>query len=131
MDIAALIESFITQGGTYSVQRRQNTGFSRGIANAPTLSTLTIRACVQPATGKDLLRLPEGRRSNETRALFTTTQLYTGDIASAFQADQVIIDGDPWEVQHVEDWNQGGAMNQNGATAYRIIVQAPTPESNS
>lgn len=92
----------------------------------PTTETvLTIQASVQPATGKDLLRLPEGRRANETRVVFTTTQLYTGDQGDAFAADLLLIDGDPWEAQHVEVWQQSGIQG----TGYRCIVQAPTPQS--
>ncbi len=83
-----------------------------------------IDGSVQPAGGKDLLRLPEGRRTNETRVLFTTTQLYTGDQGQEFEADWVTIDGEYWEIQHCEDWVQSG-----GGTAYRCILQAPTPES--
>lgn len=122
MDLASLISSFST--GTYTVTRRQADGFTRGIANPTIDSTFTINASVQPATGKDLLRLPEGRRTNETRVLFTTTQLYTGDQGQDYEADWVTIDGESWECQHVEDWVQAG-----GGVAYRCIVQAPTPES--
>lgn len=100
--------------------------FVRGLAQPTTNTTFMITASVQPATGKDLLRLPELRRTNETRAIFTTTQLFTGDQGTAYEADLVTIDGDPWEVQHVEDWVQAGS-----GVAYKCIAQAPTPESSS
>jgi hypothetical protein len=127
LDLDSLIASFST-ASSYTVTRRQRSAvtFRRGIAQATIDSTLTITACVQPATGKDLLRLAEGRRTNETRAIFTTTRLFTGDQDAAYEADWVTIDGDPWEVQMVQDFVQAG-----GGVAYRCIVQAPTPESGS
>jgi hypothetical protein len=124
---ADIVLSFATGAtGLYTVTRRQSGAIVRGIAQATTDATFTITASVQPASGKDMLRLPEGRRANETRVLFTTTQLYTGDQGSNYEADLVTIDGDDWEVQTVSDWlNWGG-----GLPFYRCIVQPPTPESN-
>lgn len=122
MDLVGLVESFAT--GTYEVSRRAAATFLRGVAVPASPQTFAIRASVQPAGGKDLLRLPEGRRTNETRVIFTTTQLYTGDQGSAYEADVVTVDGEGWEIQHCEDWVQAG-----GGVAYRCVAQAPTPES--
>src|ERR1700742_262514 len=129
MDIASLISSFATgdglTNGNYQVTRRVACSFVKGIAQPSTGRLITIQASVQPATGKDLLRLPEGRRSNQTRVVFTTTQLYTGDQADVYAADLISIDGDPWEIQHVEEWLQA-----NGDVAgYRCVAQEPTPSS--
>lgn len=126
MDLASLIESFAT--GTYTVTRRARAAqpFVRGIAQSTTNSTVTIRGSVQPASGKDLLRLPEGRRVVETRTLFTTTKLYTGGQGATHEADLVTIDGDSWEVQHVESWVQAAAGGTG--TAYRCLLQAPNPQ---
>lgn len=120
MDLSSLVDSFAT--GTYTVTRRTAAGYLRGVANPTTDETFAIRASVQPATGKDLLRLPEGRRADETRIIFTTTQLLIGDEGLTTEADTVSIDGQNWEVQHVESWLQAG-----GGVAYRCIAQAPTP----
>lgn len=126
MDVANLISSFSTgTTGLYTVTRRQSGAFLRGIAQATTDVTFNITASLQPASGKDLLRLPEGRRANETRVLFTSTQLYTGDQSLGYEADFVSVDGEQWECAHVEDWLQWGGL----AGAYRCIITAPTPES--
>lgn len=116
MDLAALINSFAT--GTYAVTRRAGGSYVRGIATDGSSTSLTIRASVQPATGRDLVRLPEGRRSTETRVIYTVTQLYAD--GPTYQADRVTIDGSVWEVQHVETWAQPGAQG----TGYRCIAQA-------
>lgn len=122
MDLSGLISSFAT--GTYSVTRRARASipFRRGLAQPTTDTALTITASVQPASGKDLLRLAEGRRADETRTLFTTTPLYTGDEGAAYESDWVTVDGQAWEIIHVESWAQAG-----GGIAYRCIAQAPKP----
>jgi hypothetical protein len=129
LDLISLVNSFATgnglTNGNYQVTRRTAGTFLKGIAQPTTDTLITIQASVQPATGEDLLRLPEGRRSNQTRVVFTTTQLYTGDQSDTFASDLISINGDPWEVQHVEEWLQA-----NGAVAgYRCVAQEPTPNS--
>lgn len=123
MDIVSLVNSFSTSAGTYDVTRQASKGFTRGVANPTTNSTFQITASVQPATGQDLLRLPEGRRTNETRVLFTTTQLFTGDQGQTDEADLVTIEGDPWEIQHVETWVDPVTKT----IGYRCIAQQPSP----
>lgn len=116
LDASDVIDSLGT--GNYSVTRRAATSFNHGRAQAgPVQSVFTIDASVQPASGRDLLRLPEGRRSTETKVVFTATQLQVGQEAGASEADIVDIDGRRWEVQLAESWP--------GTTGYwRCIVQA-------
>lgn len=127
MDTAGLILSFATgTTGLYTVTRRQVGVFLRGIAQPTTDVTFTITASIQPASGKDMLRLPEGRRANETRTLFTATQLYTGDQGSGYEADLVEVDGDLWELVTVSDWLHWAGL----PGFYRCLIQPPTPETN-
>lgn len=124
MDVADIIRSFSTGPlGLYTVTRRLATPFRRGLAQPTTDAQFNVTASIQPLTGKDLLRLPEGRRANETRVLFTSTLLYTGDQGSDYEADLVELDGQLWEVQGVEDWLQWAGT----AGFYRCIIQSPTP----
>jgi len=104
MDAASLVESFLT--GQYVVTRRERARFVSGIAVSGPTSSLSISASVQPATGADVLRLPEGRRLVETRVIYTTTQLLVGSEGSPNESDLISIDGQNWEVQHVESWQQ-------------------------
>jgi len=49
---------------------------AHGRAIAPTPSTFVIgTACLQPLTGRDLLVMPEGERSEETKWLYSDTEL--------------------------------------------------------
>lgn len=118
MNPADLINDFAT--GTYAVTRRAAATFdSRGRAVAGGTVPLTITASVQPAKGRDLLRLPEGRRSNETRVVFSATQLLVGEQAASNESDLISIDGQTWEVQHSESWRLPGG----DAPYWRAIVQ--------
>lgn len=126
IDLDALVASFSTVNATgYAITQRARVqyGFVRGIASATSDSTTYAIASVQPASGRDLLRLPELRRSNETRVLYMTTPLRTGDAGEDREADLVLIEGEQWEVQHVETWVQSP---DGSGTAYRCIVQRPT-----
>jgi hypothetical protein len=122
VDLAALVSSFAT--GSYLVTRRQSAGFGRGgVANPTSDSTIQVLASVQPASGRDLLRLPELRRTVETRVVYTITQLQVGDQQAGVEADLIAIDGQPWEVQRVETWQQPPYQG----TAYRCIAQRAYP----
>lgn len=123
MDPADIIDSFATNGASalYQVTRRALVPPVRGRAMPPTTTTLEITASVQPASGRDLLRLPELQRSNETRVVFTASPLMIAAEDVAFMSDLVAIDGRSWEVQHVESWE---ASPTSDGAYYRCIVQA-------
>ena len=117
MDIASLIDSFAT--GTYTVTRTRRATLSRGRAQQGTQSSFLIIGSVHPAVGNDLKKLPEGRRVNETRVLYTTTELFIGGMGSNNEADSVSIDGQDWQVYHVETWRD----SESRSLGYRCIVQ--------
>lgn len=71
----------------------------------------TIVASVQPLKPADLQLLPEARRQNKARKLFTNDTLYCfGN--SAFNPDQVTIDGELFEVIAEDSW-KNGIINYN------------------
>lgn len=107
-----LIEKF---GRPYKVQRRAAGIYQKGRAVAGKVTELEIIAVVQPASGRDLLRLPEARRATETRRIDTTTQLVVGGEGSPTRADLIVIDGSSWEVQSVQAW----------PGYFRCLAQAP------
>ena len=117
MNIASLIASFATSA-TYSVTRTARGQTVRGRIGLGTQTTVSIIGSVSPASGKDIDRLPEGHTDKETRVIFTATELYAGGQGQDYEADKVIIDGDDWEVTHVETW----VDSRSRATGYRVIV---------
>lgn len=117
LDAADVIDSLST--GVYLVTRRAASSFTHGRAQAgPGLPPFTIRASVQPANGRDLQRLPEGRRAIETRVIYSPTQLQVGGQAAELEADMVEIEGRLWEVQLAEPWPAASGY-------WRCIAQAP------
>ena len=118
MNVADIIDRFMT--GNYTVTRRAAATFTNGRAQASATTTLTIEASVQRPKGRDLMRLPELRRTVETRVVYTTTQLLVGGQGEGNEADLVSIDGQSWEVEHVETWHHPQDSTQ---TFYRCIVQ--------
>jgi hypothetical protein len=105
MDLSAAILGVAT--GTYTVTRNAGASYdANGWLVAGTTSTLTITACVQPLAGREVQRLPEGKRNREARAVFTPTPLSAGPNLP----DQIQIDGSTWEVDSVQDWEALGGF---------------------
>jgi hypothetical protein len=111
--LPAVIEHFAADE-PYVVQRAAQGSYVDGVFVPGTSSTLSIRAAVQPLTGRDLLELPEGHHASEVRLVFTTTELRSLSPDSA--ADIVVIDGINWRVVEVSRWDF------DGDTHYRAMV---------
>lgn len=105
MDLSSVIASFAT--GTYTVTRNSASAYgSDGRLDAPSTTTLSVEGCVQPLTGRELQRLPEGLRTRELRAFYTATELKTQGAGQ--DPDSIAIDGDTWQVERVERWAELG-----------------------
>ena len=66
---------------------------------------IAITASIQPATGKDLQNLEQGRRNGAVYAVFTDTAIQlTEQGATPTKADQLTIGGIRHEAVHVEPW---------------------------
>lgn len=89
----------------------------RGRAIPQPAITFNISASVSPASGADLQRLPEGRRSDESVTVFTSTPLKIGGQSQPFEADVLTIDGRPWEVSQLQTWHD----SISGSTGYKAI----------
>lgn len=108
MDLSGAVLSL--SSGTYTVTRYAAASFSStGRVSAGTSSTFSITASVQPVSGREIDRLPEGLRAREVLALYTDTALQTRN-STAGAPDVVSIDGSAWEVQTVENWNSLGTF---------------------
>lgn len=84
-------------------------------------SPVTVRASVQPATPKQLERLPEGLRTKAGVSVWSTTALRTADEATGLVADVIAWDGASWEVQQVEHWGHyAPGMEHWRAVATRV-----------
>ena len=108
-----LINHFKTNG-TYTVTRKGAATYLKGRLIAASTSTFTITASIQPLTGRDMSLLPEGSRADNTKSLYTTTQLNT---VGAAEPDSLTIDSVEFEVVNVEKWEGFGEIY------YRTLVR--------
>jgi hypothetical protein len=124
VNIAALISSF--SNGTFTVTRTARGNTTRGRISAGTTSSVTITAVWHPAGdvrgggGNVLRRNPNGRDTDNTRVLYTSTQLYVGGPGEDYEADKVSISGISWEVESVEAWTDGDSSR----VGYRCMIRA-------
>lgn len=103
MNLTSLVNSFLT-AASYTVTRTARGTVVRGRVVEGTQTSVTISASVSPVDGLSISRNPEGQTDEQTRTLFTTTELYAGGQGASYEADKVTIDGDLWEVSRVEKW---------------------------
>lgn len=108
-DLSDAIDHFAT--GTYTVKRPAATTYTGGRRNAPSTTTFTVIAAVVPATGRQLERLPEGLRTNETKAMYAKGVLRAA-VEGAQEPDVVEIDGADWQVANVKDWQPNGGFTE-------------------
>lgn len=106
MSVVQNIPDFRT--GVYTVSRPGAGTVSAGVYTPGAATTFTIDAVVQPV-GHDLRVVPEGRRVEDVRRIYTVTLLRS----TASGPDVVTIDGDPYEVFRVD-----GPWTMDGETHY-------------
>ena len=87
-----------------TIVRKEYTGIAyTGIRGGNTYAAdVDIKAGVQPLRGFEIQNLPENRRTNEWKKVFTTTQMQLEDI--------LIIDGDQFEVKFTFDYTREGFL---------------------
>lgn len=78
-----------------------------------------ITVSVQPVSGEDLARLPEGVRTRDSIRLFTDDDLRTANEASGYAADQVEHDDEWYEVVAVDSFSMG-QMDHLEVLAFRV-----------
>ena len=90
---------------TLTVERTTGSGYINGQWNPGTTSSFTIKASVQPITGRDLEALPQGRReSGESYSLFTSLDTILFCINNNENPDIVTIYGQKFEVYSISRW---------------------------
>jgi hypothetical protein len=101
-DLSDAVLEFATP---YTVTRRTAGSFVNGRHQPGGTTTFEVKAAVMPLTGRDLMRLPEGMRTSEALAVYTTTRLQMSG-----QPDTIAIGDATYEVQEMEDWMQLGGF---------------------
>jgi hypothetical protein len=105
LDLSWLVDEF---SSTTITLNRPTEGYdSNGLRTTSSVTT-TFNASVQPITGLDLQRMPQGFQDKYLVSVWSKTQL--------FLRDQLVINGDKFEVQHTDDW-------QGNGTYHKVIAQ--------
>jgi hypothetical protein len=89
--------------GSYTVTRYGAGTYTDGRwVRSTTPSSLTIQASIQPADERQTQTLPEGIRQEVTLRCYTLTPLLAADQRTNLQGDRIAIDGETYEVAHVQ-----------------------------
>ncbi len=96
------IATFAVSGGI--TIRRGSAGSSvKGQYTPGATNDITgVVASVRALNGDELDELPEGMRSRRTVAVHTETEIRQNDVGAGTPADQILWDGETWEVVSVE-----------------------------
>lgn len=110
--------------GTYTLIQRAHGGLDAAGRELPrTEVTTPLIASVQPASGEDLQRLPEGVSATDLLTVFTRTPLITADTTTGRDADVIVVGGEEYEVVSVEGWADSGGYYK--ATAQKARRTRP------
>jgi hypothetical protein len=101
--------------GTYVVTRPGATAYVNGVRTVGTPTVFSIDAHIQPLTGLQLDRQPDGFRNSEKLVCFTVVELRTVDAA---EPDTVTVFGLAHQVESVQRWSNLGNF-------YRAILVRP------
>jgi hypothetical protein len=101
VSLADAIATFRT--GTYTVTRRPAGTYTAGRHVAGSTSTVSCPACIQPASGRVLQRLPDGMRTSEVIAIWTEVELYVK--SASYEPDLISYKSASYEVQDVKPWD--------------------------
>lgn len=102
----------VIKKGAQTLTRKRNAVMvydDYGRPAAPDSVEDTIEAWVQPVSGADLERLPEGRRTKKVIKLYSLDEIFSASTADAEMPDVIVVGSEEYEVENVFDWAADGA----------------------
>lgn len=87
----------------------------------------TIMASVQPLTGRQLQRLPEGERQSYPLVIYTVSDVRTADHIAGVPADRITTGGNTYEVGRVQRWPAAGPLPHYEAYLMRLDETGGAP----
>lgn len=106
--LSDVVQEFAVPGG---ITIKRHTGGTRtGGRYTPDARSTTagVVASFQPLRGREIEMLSEGDRDKRSGKLYTETEIKSADRTAQLLADQILFDGDTWEVRSVEKHFYGG-----------------------
>ena len=108
MDLSGIVDSLGIAGNVEFERATGSITWTNGDPIDPGYNVISMRAIVQPATPRELMRLPEGDRTRETMLVHTKSQLVTTTVKDKKLADRMRYDSRTWEIVRCEDWSRQG-----------------------
>jgi hypothetical protein len=106
--------------GDYVVTRTAAGTMTLGRYTSGAVTTFTTNLGIEPASGRQLRDLPEGRRGDETISIFSPVELKTTMPGS--EPDQILYRGEQWAVVTSKQWEGFGEIH------WECLAQrAPSP----
>lgn len=106
---------FLLGKRTYTVTRRGPVSYVAGLPVRPAPTTFEIVASVQPLSGKNLERVPDGLRQRDARKAYVlldpdpARRLRTA-AANGPEADLVSVDGVLFEIHHIDPYDEAAPI---------------------
>lgn len=92
-------------GKNYTLKRKNAGSYVAGKwVDGTLIPSLVAFASIQPMTGKEMVRIPEGDRNRERKVAYSADLLKVAEPTSGTKADIVTVDGQDFEVESVEPW---------------------------
>lgn len=91
-------------GASYTVTRTAESTLLLGRRVDGAVTSVSLVAVVQPVTGREIQILPELQHGEETKVIYTLTQLYTRE--PGFEPDSISVDGESYDVTRVDKFTQ-------------------------
>ena len=101
------IETPAEQFASVTRKRRAAGELHEGTWHEGNVTSSTITASVQPVSGQDLRRLPEGTRTTDAVRIFSEDELRVGNETDRTPPDRVVYLGEEYEVTSVQRWSMG------------------------
>lgn len=98
--------------GSYNVTRRAVPLMVDGRVLPSSSTALVVTGSLQPSSGRDVQRLPEGLRDRETMVIFTSTELQAANPSTGAPGDRLEVSGRSFEVQTHERWVELGNFHR-------------------
>jgi hypothetical protein len=85
---------------------------------------IQAQGVLQPAGRREMVLL-EGNRAEDMRVFITTTKVQTVSDPAGAGADRIMVGGDWFQAQTVDDWTMGGVSNYYRVIFVRMRLQDP------
>jgi hypothetical protein len=110
LSLTGIVRSLRTN--TYNVSRAGAGSFVKGVYQPGVPVNFSISASIQPLNGRDLLRLPQGSRTEWYIKIFTATPLRVVIAPAGNISDVISYGGNLFEVEKVFDWSESGGFTE-------------------